>query len=95
MTWSNDPEEYNTLVRTYSLFEIEYCLSSHRAQNALDVEYGTNSMPKINSSYVKICESSQKVLAQFLPTSRPKIINCYLRRSIVVCEQLIVCVQYI
>ena len=78
MTWSNDPKENNTLVRTYSLFEIEYCLSLYRAQNALDVEYGTNStylhahMPKINSSYVKICESSQKVLAQFSPTSCPK-----------------------
>jgi hypothetical protein len=39
-------------------------------QNALDVEYGTNStyeqshMPKINSSSVKICESSRPRLAQ-------------------------------
>ena len=38
-------------------------------------------MPKINSSSVKICESSQKVLAQFSPASRPKILNCYPRRS--------------
>jgi len=38
-------------------------------------------MPKINSSSVKICESSQKVLAQFSPASRPKILNCYPRSS--------------
>ena len=61
--------------------------ASKNLQNALDVEYGTNStyehshMPKINSSSVKICESSQKVLAQFSPASRPKILNCYPRRS--------------
>jgi hypothetical protein len=101
MTWSNDPKENNTLVRTYSLFEIEYCLSLYRAQNALDVEYGTNStylhahMPKINSSYVKICESSQKSSGPVLVHLSPKILDCYRRRSIVVCEQLIVCVQYI
>lgn len=52
------------------------------------VDFGINStylhahMPKINSSSVKICESSQKVLAQFSPTSCPEILNCYRRRSI-------------
>ena len=53
----------------------------------ITVEYGTNStyehshMPKINSSYVKICESSCPRLAQVSPASRPKILNCYPRRS--------------
>jgi len=62
--------------------------ASKNLQNALDVEYGTNStyehshMPKINSSSVKICESSQKVLAQFSPASRPKILNCYPRHGL-------------
>jgi hypothetical protein len=41
------------------------------------IDFGINStylhahMPKINSSSVKICESSHKVLAQFSPSSRP------------------------
>ena len=45
--------------------------ASENLQNALDVEYGTNStyehahMPKINSSPVKILPSSRNVLAEF------------------------------
>jgi hypothetical protein len=63
------------------------------------VDFGINStylhahMPKINSSSVKICESSQKVLKKFSKSSqkvlkkfskssRPKILNCYPRRDI-------------
>jgi hypothetical protein len=38
-------------------------------------------MPKINSSSVKICESSRLLLAQFSPASRPGFINCYPHRS--------------
>jgi hypothetical protein len=51
------------------------------------VDFGINStylhahMPKINSSSVKICESSQKVLKKFSKSSRPKILNCYPRHS--------------
>ena len=51
------------------------------------VDFGINStylhahMPKMNSSSVKICESSQKVLKKFSKSSRPKILNCYPRRN--------------
>ena len=51
------------------------------------VDFGINStylhahMPKINSSYVKICESSRQRLARVSLASRPKILNCYPRRS--------------
>ncbi len=51
------------------------------------VDFGINStflhahMPKMNSSSVKICESSQKVLKKFSKSSRPKILNCYPRCS--------------
>ena len=38
-------------------------------------------MPKINSSSVKICESSRPRLARVSPASRPKILNCYPRLS--------------
>jgi hypothetical protein len=57
--------------------------ASKNLQNALTVEYGTNytylhaHMPKMNSSSVKICESSRPLLARFLPASHPKILNCY------------------
>ena len=53
--------------------------ASKNLQNALDVEYGTNStylhahMPKINSSYVEICESSRPRLARVSPASRPRL----------------------
>ena len=53
------------------------------------VDLGTNytylhaHMVKINSSYVKICESSCPLLAHFSPPSCPEILNCYLRRSTV------------
>ena len=56
------------------------------------VDFGINStylhahMPKINSSSVKICESSQKVLKKFSKSSRPKILNCYPRRSNPACK---------
>ena len=40
-------------------------------------------MPKIHSSYVEICESSRPRLARVSPASRPKILNCYPRRSII------------
>jgi hypothetical protein len=38
-------------------------------------------MSKMNSSSVKICESSYPLLAHFSPASRQKNLNCYLRRS--------------
>ncbi len=38
-------------------------------------------MPKINSSYVTICESSRPRLARVSLASHPKILNCYPRRS--------------
>jgi hypothetical protein len=47
--------------------------ASKNLQNALDIGYGTNStyehshMPKINSSSVKICESSRPHLARVSP----------------------------
>ena len=56
-------------------------------RNSPAVDFGINStylhahMPKINSSSVEICESSQKVLRKFSKSSRPKILNCYPRRS--------------
>ena len=58
-----------------------YVMTVRLAKNlqiALDVEYGTHStylhthMPKMNSSYVKICESSRPLLARTLPASRPE-----------------------
>jgi hypothetical protein len=56
--------------------------------------YEHSHMPKINSSSVKICESSHlrlarvlpascPRLARVLPASRPKILNCYPRRIVV------------
>jgi hypothetical protein len=50
--------------------------ASKNLKNALTVDFGINStylhthMPKINSSSVKICESSRPLLAQFSPASR-------------------------
>jgi hypothetical protein len=51
------------------------------------IDFGINStyehshMPKINSSSVKICESSRLLLTQFSPASHPGFINCYPHRS--------------
>ena len=51
-------------------------------QNALPVEYGTNStykqahIPKINSSPVKILHSSQQVLAEFAELGLQICLNC-------------------
>jgi hypothetical protein len=74
-------------VRTCSIHTFE---ARKNLQNALEVEYGTNStyehshMTKINSSSVKICESSRPRLARVSLASRPKILNCYPRRSIAI-----------
>ena len=56
--------------------------ASKNLQNALDVEYGTNStyerahMPKINSSPVKILQSSCNVLAEFPQLGLRIFLNC-------------------
>jgi hypothetical protein len=62
-------------------------------QNALDVEYGTNStyeqshMPKINSSSVKICESSRPRLAQkFSIVTRAVVLFAHPIRSLEACH---------
>ena len=62
------------------------------SENLRAIDFGINStylhahMPKINSSSVKICESSHKVLAQFSPSSRPLLAQKFsivTRRSII------------
>ena len=56
--------------------------ASENLQNALNVEYGTNStyehahMPKIKSSSVKILQSSRKVLAEFPHLGLQFFLNC-------------------
>jgi len=53
--------------------------ASKNLQNALDIEYGTNStylhahLPKINSSSVKNCDSSRPRLARVSPASHPRL----------------------
>ncbi len=57
--------------------------ASKNLQNALNIKYCTHStylhahIPKMNSSYVKICESSCLLLARISPASRPESLNCY------------------
>ena len=70
--------------------EVEYStvLYGKISETLQAVPLGTNSnyvhahMPKINSSYVKICECSRPLLARISPASRPEILNCYPHRSI-------------
>ncbi len=41
-------------------------------------------MPKMNGSYVTICESSRKVLAEFSELGLKKSINCYIDMTLYV-----------
>ena len=71
----------NIMVGRYQLIGGLWIFPNTKTPDPVDL--GTNStylhaqMSKINSSYVKIFESSHPLLACILPTSRPEILNCY------------------